>query len=75
MDPDADFLYIVTNNTIFGTLHVPAHPPTGVPLVADASSNILSQNDMDVGSSASSVFARRRTSARQACAWSSSART
>lgn len=43
-DPNADFLYIVTNNTIYGTKH-PYIPtaPEGVPLVADASSNVLSE--------------------------------
>jgi len=41
--PDADFVHITTNNTIYGTLF-PALPDTGnVPLVADMSSNILSQ--------------------------------
>ena len=48
-DPEADFLYIVTNNTIFGTRYTQLPtPPQGVPLVADASSNILSEQ-MDVG--------------------------
>ncbi len=48
MDPNADFLYIVTNNTIFGTRYTSLPtPPAGVPLVADASSNILSE-EMDV---------------------------
>jgi len=45
--PDADYAYITTNNTIYGTRFV-ALPNTGaVPLVADASSNILSE-PMDV---------------------------
>ncbi len=40
---DADYFYIVTNNTIYGTLYHEL-PDTGdVPLVADMSSNILSQ--------------------------------
>ena len=40
--PGADYLYITTNNTIYGTCF-PALPETGpVPLVADMSSNILS---------------------------------
>ncbi len=44
IDPEADYLYIVTNNTIEGTRYdVLPTPPKGVPLVADASSNILSQ--------------------------------
>jgi phosphoserine aminotransferase len=40
---DADYFYIVTNNTIYGTRY--AEPPrTGdIPLVADMSSNILSE--------------------------------
>jgi len=39
----ADYFYICTNNTIFGTRY-PELPDTGnVPLVADMSSNILSQ--------------------------------
>lgn len=48
MDPEADFLYMVTNNTIFGTRYTTLPTPLpGVPLVADASSNILSE-EMDV---------------------------
>ncbi|MBQ9988309.1 MAG: 3-phosphoserine/phosphohydroxythreonine transaminase [Clostridia bacterium] len=44
LDPEADFLYIVTNNTIYGTRYtaIPDSLP-GVPLVGDASSNILSE--------------------------------
>ncbi|MBQ6373122.1 MAG: 3-phosphoserine/phosphohydroxythreonine transaminase [Clostridia bacterium] len=42
-DPNADYFYITTNNTIFGTRY-PELPDTGdVPLVADMSSNILSE--------------------------------
>ncbi|MBR6766505.1 MAG: 3-phosphoserine/phosphohydroxythreonine transaminase [Clostridia bacterium] len=42
-DPDADYFYITTNNTIYGTRYA-ALPETGnVPLVADMSSNILSE--------------------------------
>ena len=42
-DPNADYFYITTNNTIFGTRYA-ALPETGnVPLVADMSSNILSE--------------------------------
>ncbi len=45
--PDADYAYITTNNTIYGTRYT-AIPDTGVvPLVADMSSNILSE-PMDV---------------------------
>jgi phosphoserine aminotransferase len=41
--PDADYVHICTNNTIEGT-RFPALPDTGsVPLVADMSSNILSE--------------------------------
>ena len=41
--PDADYFYITTNNTIFGTRYT-SIPDTGkVPLVADMSSNILSE--------------------------------
>ncbi len=52
IDPDklnknADYFYITTNNTIFGTRYT-SIPDTGdVPLVADMSSNILSE-PMDV---------------------------
>ena len=43
LDPKADYLHITTNNTIFGTRWT-SLPETGsVPLVADMSSNILSQ--------------------------------
>ncbi len=41
--PDADYVYITTNNTIYGTAYNYV-PETGdVPLVADMSSNILSE--------------------------------
>ena len=47
LNPNADYLYITTNNTIYGTRYT-AIPDTGlVPLVADASSNILSE-ELDV---------------------------
>lgn len=43
LDPEADYLHITTNNTIYGTL-LPSLPENAnVPLVADMSSNILSQ--------------------------------
>ena len=43
MSRDADYFYITTNNTIFGTRYT-SIPDTGnVPLVADMSSNILSE--------------------------------
>lgn len=43
LDPQADYVYITTNNTIYGTKY-PSLPDTGdVPLVADMSSNILSE--------------------------------
>ncbi len=42
-NPDADYFYIVSNNTIYGTRYT-TFPETGsVPLVADMSSNILSE--------------------------------
>ncbi len=43
-DPEASYVHITSNNTIYGTVfHTP--PETGdVPLCADMSSNILSQN-------------------------------
>ena len=42
-DPNASYLYITTNNTIYGTRYS-SLPETGsVPLVADMSSNILSE--------------------------------
>ncbi len=42
-DTDADYVHITTNNTIYGTTF-PSLPEVGdVPLVADMSSNILSQ--------------------------------
>ena len=43
LNPDADYFHYTTNNTIFGT-RFPYLPETGdVPLVADMSSNILSE--------------------------------
>ena len=41
-DPEADYVHITTNNTIYGTRYV-ALPQVAPPLVADASSNILSE--------------------------------
>ncbi|NJN26658.1 MAG: 3-phosphoserine/phosphohydroxythreonine transaminase [Cyclobacteriaceae bacterium] len=42
-DPEADYVHITTNNTIYGTTF-PSLPEVGnVPLVADMSSNILAQ--------------------------------
>ncbi len=46
-DPEADYAYITTNNTIYGTRYVKLPDTGSVPLVADASSNILSE-PMDV---------------------------
>lgn len=43
LNADADYLHITTNNTIYGTRYVKL-PETGdIPLVADMSSNILSE--------------------------------
>ncbi len=41
--PGADYVYITTNNTIYGTRYVKLPDTGAVPLVGDASSNILSQ--------------------------------
>jgi phosphoserine aminotransferase len=41
--PDADFFHITTNNTIFGTRFTRIPETGNVPLVADMSSNILSE--------------------------------
>jgi phosphoserine aminotransferase len=45
-DPQADYAHITTNNTIYGTRILPANLPDvgSVPLVADMSSNILSEH-------------------------------
>jgi phosphoserine aminotransferase len=46
-DPDADYFYITYNNTIYGTRYT-SLPDTGnVPIVADISSNVMSE-EMDV---------------------------
>lgn len=42
-DPEADYFYITTNNTIYGTRYTTLPDTKNVPLVADMSSNILSQ--------------------------------
>ena len=42
-DPEADYFYITTNNTIFGTRYTELPDTGNVPLVADMSSNILSE--------------------------------
>ncbi len=42
-NPDADYAYITTNNTIYGTRYVKLPDTGNVPLVADASSNIMSE--------------------------------
>lgn len=47
IDKDADYVHITTNNTIFGTKYTSLPDTAGVPLVADMSSNILSER-MDV---------------------------
>ncbi|MBD3345306.1 MAG: 3-phosphoserine/phosphohydroxythreonine transaminase [Chitinivibrionales bacterium] len=46
-DPEADFVHITTNNTIYGTRYTTLPEVGDVPLVADMSSNILSEA-MDV---------------------------
>lgn len=43
LDPSAAYLYITTNNTIFGTRYAALPECGNVPLVADMSSNILSE--------------------------------
>lgn len=43
LDPEADYVHITTNNTIYGTLWSDLPDTGAVPLVADMSSNILSQ--------------------------------
>ena len=45
--PNADYAYITTNNTIYGTRYIKLPDTGNIPLVADASSNILSE-PMDV---------------------------
>ena len=47
IDKDADYVHITTNNTIFGTKYTSLPDTAGVPLVADMSSNILSER-MDI---------------------------
>ena len=42
-DPNADYFYITTNNTIFGTRYETLPETGSVPLVADMSSNIMSE--------------------------------
>ena len=42
-DPQADYCHITTNNTIYGTRFTDIPDTGSVPLVADASSNILSE--------------------------------
>ncbi|MGX8705416.1 MAG: 3-phosphoserine/phosphohydroxythreonine transaminase [bacterium] len=42
-NPDADYFYITTNNTIYGTRYAELPETGNVPLVADMSSNILSE--------------------------------
>jgi phosphoserine aminotransferase len=44
LDPDASYLHFTSNNTIYGTQWaIDPEPPAGVPLVCDASSDILSR--------------------------------
>ncbi|OZI13543.1 phosphoserine transaminase [Bacillaceae bacterium SAS-127] len=47
IDPEADYVHITTNNTIEGTAFTQIPDTGNVPLVADMSSNILSE-EMDV---------------------------
>jgi phosphoserine aminotransferase len=46
--PGADYVYITTNNTIYGTRYIELPDTNGVPLVADMSSGIASE-PTDVG--------------------------
>ncbi len=49
LDPEAAYLHFTSNNTIYGTQwSIDPEPPAGVPLVCDASSDILSR-PVDVG--------------------------
>jgi phosphoserine aminotransferase len=49
LDPEAAYLHFTSNNTIYGTQwSIDPEPPAGVPLVCDASSDILSR-PIDVG--------------------------
>ena len=43
VSPEADYVHITTNNTIYGTRYTQLPDTNGVPLVADMSSNILSE--------------------------------
>ena len=43
VSPEADYVHITTNNTIYGTRYAQLPDTKGVPLVADMSSNILSE--------------------------------
>ena len=43
LNPDADYLHITTNNTIYGTRYIELPDAGNVPLVADMSSNIPSE--------------------------------
>jgi len=43
LNPDAGYVHITTNNTIYGTRYTALPETGGVPLVADMSSNILSE--------------------------------
>ena len=43
VSPEADYVHITTNNTIYGTRYATLPDTRGVPLVADMSSNILSE--------------------------------
>jgi phosphoserine aminotransferase len=47
IDPEADYVHITTNNTIEGTVYTEIPDTGGIPLVADMSSNILSE-EIDV---------------------------
>ena len=47
IDPEADYVHITTNNTIEGTVYSELPDTGGIPLVADMSSNILSE-EIDV---------------------------
>ncbi len=42
-DPDASYIHICQNNTIFGTKYIDVPEEAGIPLVADMSSMILSE--------------------------------
>mgnify|MGYP000367544886 CR=1 FL=1 len=72
-DPNASYIHICQNNTIFGTKYRDVPQVDGVPLIADMSSMICSE-PVDVSKYGAIYFGVQKNIARPAWRWPSSVR-